>query len=67
MKLLLGLIVVAPVVILVVGALRGRVQMRSCCAVPAEQDRRMASAYAAPARLDTAHDAQTVAPGLAAH
>jgi hypothetical protein len=67
MKLLLGLIVVAPLVILVVGTIRGRVQMRSCCAVPADQDGRMTSAYAGPARLDTAHDAQTVAKDPAAH
>jgi hypothetical protein len=41
-KLLLAALVVAPVVWLVVMTLRGRAQVRSCCAVPADQDGRLA-------------------------
>jgi hypothetical protein len=67
MKLLLGLLVVAPLAILGAGTVRGRVQLRSCCAVPAEHDGRMASAYAAPARLDVTRDAQIAAPDPSAH
>lgn len=40
-RFLLALPVVAFVVVLVVGAVRGRVQMRSCCSLPADQDRRL--------------------------
>ncbi len=45
MKVLLGSLVCLPALTLVVGSLRGRVQVRSCC-VDAEHDRRMSPAYA---------------------
>jgi hypothetical protein len=45
MKLLLAAIVVAPLVLLVVGTIRGCVQVRSCCSVDASKDVRMASAF----------------------
>jgi len=45
MKLLLAAIVVAPLVLLVMGSIRGRVQVRSCCSVDASRDIRMASAF----------------------
>jgi len=48
-RFLLALPVVAFVVVLVVGAVRGRVQMRSCCSVPADQDRRLQTEPADPA------------------
>lgn len=41
MRFLLALPVIAVVAFLVVGAVRGRVQMRSCCALPADQDSRL--------------------------
>lgn len=41
MRFLLALPVILFVVALVVGAVRGRVQMRSCCSVPADQDARL--------------------------
>ena len=46
-KLLLAALVLLPVVVLVVGALRGRARVTSCCSVPAEQDARLAGAYGA--------------------
>ncbi len=46
MQFLVAAVVVSPVVALVVGAWRGRVQVRSCCAVPAHLDGRMAAAFA---------------------
>lgn len=48
LKLLIAAVVLAPVVLLVVSALRGRARVTSCCSVPAEQDVRMAGAYADP-------------------
>ena len=42
MRFLLALPVIAVVAFLVVGAVRGRVQVRSCCTVPADQDQRLA-------------------------
>jgi hypothetical protein len=45
MKFLIALVVFAPVVALVVGALRGQVRVRSCCAIDAAHDARMAPAY----------------------
>ena len=44
MKLVIAAIVLLPMIVLVVGAVRGRVVVRSCC-VPAEHDRRMADAF----------------------
>jgi hypothetical protein len=41
MRWVLAIIVVMPAVLLVVGAVRGRVQVRSCCAVDAAHDTRM--------------------------
>jgi hypothetical protein len=41
MRWLLAVIVVLPAVVLVVGAVRGRVQVRSCCSVDAVHDKRM--------------------------
>lgn len=43
-KLLLAALVVAPVLLLVVQAVRGRAQVRSCCSLPADQDARLAGA-----------------------
>jgi hypothetical protein len=43
-QLLLAAIVVAPVVVLVVGAVRGRVTVRACCPDPAH-DKRLAGAF----------------------
>jgi len=40
----LAALVVAPVVYLVVGAVRGRVQVRACCPDPAH-DKRLAGAF----------------------
>ncbi len=45
MRWVLGVIVVLPAVALVIGAIRGRVRVRSCCAVDAAHDKRMLSAY----------------------
>ncbi len=45
-KLLLAAVVLAPVVMLVVSALRGRARVTSCCSLPADQDVRMTGAYA---------------------
>jgi hypothetical protein len=44
MRWVVGVIVVLPAVALVVGAIRGRVRVRSCCAVDAAHDKRMLSA-----------------------
>ena len=44
MRWVLAVIVVMPAVLLVVGAVRGRVQVRSCCAVDAAHDKRMIAA-----------------------
>lgn len=41
MRFLLALPVIAVVAFLIVGAVRGRVQVRSCCTVPADQDQRL--------------------------
>jgi len=41
----LAALVVAPVAYLVVGALRGRVEVRACCPDP-EHDKRLAAAFA---------------------
>jgi hypothetical protein len=42
MPYLLAAVALAAPIVLVVQAIRGRVQVRSCCAVPADQDRRLA-------------------------
>jgi hypothetical protein len=44
-QLLLAAVILTPPVLLVVGAVRGRVQLRACCPAP-ESDVRMAGAYA---------------------
>ncbi len=44
MQFLLAAVVIAPVVVLVVGAVRGRVRVQPCCSDPA-QDGRMAAAF----------------------
>ena len=46
MRFVLGLLVVIPAVVLVVAAVRGRAQVRSCCAADPAGDRRMAAAFA---------------------
>jgi hypothetical protein len=46
LKLLIAAVVVTPVVLLVVSALRGRARVSSCCSLPAERDGRMALAFA---------------------
>ena len=45
MQFLLAALVIAPVVVLVVGAVRGRVRVQPCCTDPA-LDGRMAAAFA---------------------
>jgi hypothetical protein len=40
-KLLIAAIVVLPVLVLVVSALRGRTKVESCCSVPADRDQRL--------------------------
>lgn len=52
MRFLLALPVIAVVAFLVVGAVRGRVQVRSCCAVPADQDQRLVVQGTVVARTD---------------
>jgi hypothetical protein len=37
----IGVVIGLFVVLLAVGALRGRVRARSCCSLPAERDRRL--------------------------
>ena len=53
MRILWATLAVAPFVTVAVGMLTGRVQARSCCAVPAEKDARLrvvdGQAAAAPA------------------
>ncbi len=44
MQYLFGALALVPVTVLVVGALRGRVTVQSCCSVPAERDGRIAAA-----------------------
>lgn len=44
MRYLFALLAIAPVVLLVVGAIAGRVQVRACCPAP-EDDLRMAAAF----------------------
>lgn len=46
MQWVLAAVVVTPVVVLVVGALRGQVQVRSCCSVDAAHDKRITAAGA---------------------
>lgn len=46
MRFVLAALVLVPVVLLVVGSIRGRVRVTSCCSVPAERDARLAPAYA---------------------
>ncbi|MGE0817737.1 MAG: hypothetical protein AB7O74_03660 [Candidatus Nanopelagicales bacterium] len=48
-KLLIAAVVVAPVVLLVVSALRGRARVTSCCSLPVDQDVRMRDAGVIPA------------------
>jgi hypothetical protein len=48
MQFLIAAIVIAPVAFLVVGAVRGRVQVRACCPDP-EHDLRLAGATDEPA------------------
>jgi hypothetical protein len=45
MQYLLAALVIAPVVVLVTGAVRGRVRVQPCCSDPA-MDGRMAAAFA---------------------
>ncbi len=40
-KLLVAALVLLPVLVLVVSALRGRTKVESCCSVPADRDKRM--------------------------
>jgi hypothetical protein len=49
-QFLFGALALVPVVLLVVGAARGRVTVQSCCSVPAERDGRITSAL----RVDSA-------------
>lgn len=65
MRFLLALLVVAPVALLVVGRILGRAEVRSCCALPAERDLRLADATTRDA--SGAHDAQMGAPSAPAH
>ena len=44
-QLLLAAVILTPLVLLVVGTVRGRVKVRACCPAP-ESDLRMAAAYA---------------------
>lgn len=45
---LVGVVILVLVVLLAVGALRGRVRARSCCSLPADRDLRMADARGEP-------------------
>lgn len=67
MKLLLALLVLAPAVLLVVQSVRGRVQVTSCCSVPADNDARLRSSDAEGQRRDEAPGAQSVPSEPAAH
>jgi hypothetical protein len=40
-KLLIAALVVLPVLVLVISALRGRTKVESCCSVPADRDKRL--------------------------
>ena len=42
MKFLWAALAVSPFVVVAIGMLTGRVRARSCCAVPAEHDARLA-------------------------
>ena len=64
MRYLIALLVLIPPVLLVVGTLRGRVDVRPCC-VPAERDLRMAPAYAE--ETDAATPTPTPTPLRAGH
>jgi hypothetical protein len=44
MQYVFGALALVPVTLLVVGAIRGRVTVQSCCSVPAERDGRIAAA-----------------------
>jgi hypothetical protein len=44
-RFLLGLLVVIPAVLLVVGQVRGRAKVRACCPADPRLDRRMAGAF----------------------
>jgi hypothetical protein len=55
MQWLLAALVVAPVVYLVVGAARGRVQVRACCPDPAH-DKRLVGAFVTDTDTDTDSD-----------
>lgn len=48
MQYVLAALVLAPVVVLVVGAWRGRVQVRTCCPADPARDARMACAFEEP-------------------
>lgn len=44
----LAALVLLPVLLLVIGALRGRVEVRSCCAADPARDLRMRAAFTEP-------------------
>ncbi len=46
MQVVIAAVVVAPVLALLIGAVMGRVRVRSCCAVEATRDGRMSAAFA---------------------
>ena len=46
MRWALAFVVVMPAVLLVLGAVRGQVRVRSCCSVDAAHDVRMSAAFA---------------------
>ena len=50
----IAVLVALPVVLLVVGAIRGRMEVRSCCAVEPERDLRMRAAFTEDAERRTA-------------
>jgi hypothetical protein len=66
MKLLLALLVLAPVVVLVVQSVRGRARVTSCCSIPADRDARLLP-YADAARLDEIQQAQSAPSAPGAH
>lgn len=53
-KLLLAALVVVPVLVLVVAALRGRAEVRPCCSIPADRDARLAGGAAPTATVERA-------------
>lgn len=57
MKFVIGALAIAPFLAVVVGALRGRVRVRSCCA-DARHDLRMREAFS------TSPPAEAFAPGV---